>query len=154
MAIYYKRKSDGKIEPKNVLERLWANSIGESDDECWEVSYTSLQSSGHCRVRRDDGTRIMAHRLAWEAHNAEPIPAGKIVCHRCDNPKCFNPHHLFLGTHAENMTDRLRKGRGGFERKLTFEQRREIATRPESSGELSKIYGVTPARIRQVKKGS
>jgi hypothetical protein len=51
-----------------------------------------------------------AHRLAWELANG-PIPKGMQVLHRCDEPRCCNPDHLFLGTQAENMADMSRKGR-------------------------------------------
>jgi len=59
------------------------------------------------RNRRNIGT----HRAAWFfAHG--PIPGGLYVLHRCDNPFCINPAHLFLGTHADNHRDMWRKGRG------------------------------------------
>lgn len=53
---------------------------------------------------------ILAHRIIWEAVNG-PIADGMCVLHRCDNPPCVNIDHLFLGTHAENMRDKVRKGR-------------------------------------------
>lgn len=66
----------------------------------------------------------LAHRAAWMLHVGE-IPAGMLVLHSCDNPPCVRPDHLFLGTHAVNTADMMRKGRCKTT-KLTDEQVREI----------------------------
>jgi len=153
VTIFYGRTADGRIRPKNVLERLWENSTGDRDDECWETTHADQSRGGHVRIRLDDKSRMMTHRLAWEAYHAKPIPDGLIICHRCDNPKCFNPHHLFLGTHKDNAKDMVKKGRNRPPRKLTIEQTIEIFNSPLSSSILGKQYGVTSARIRQIKRG-
>jgi hypothetical protein len=59
---------------------------------------------------RGDRKMLRAHRVAWELNNG-PIPEGVEICHRCDNPPCCNPDHLFAGTKADNMRDMSRKGR-------------------------------------------
>lgn len=82
-----------------------------ADNGCWV--WTGARNRGGYGVigngRRSDGT-ILVHRAAWLEWRG-PIPEGMVVCHRCDNPPCFNPDHLFLGTYADNNRDMAAKRR-------------------------------------------
>lgn len=73
---------------------------------CWEWSKTK-QSGKHGQVCVR-GKTIGTHRVSWLVHRGS-IPRGMFVCHKCDNPPCVNPDHLFLGTHRDNVMDRLKK---------------------------------------------
>ena len=151
MTIYYKRTNSGKIAPVNVLERLWLNSVGDSDDDCW-ICIMKGSDSGHIRIRLDSKQRMQVHRLAYEAHHAEPIPAGLQVNHHCDNPACFNPNHLYLGTQFENMQDRMKRTGYITEKKLDAQQKEYIKNSSESCRDLSKMFGVSPQAIAYHKK--
>lgn len=90
-------------------ERFWRRVMKPESDGCWTWT-GSTAGYGYGRVFVD-GRQQSAHRVAWELTNG-PIPEGLIVCHKCDNPPCVRPLHLFLGTHKDNSQDMVRKQRG------------------------------------------
>lgn len=106
-------RPDEWVDP-GVLERFWSKiDRTGGPDACWVWT-------GYLRPTRSGpgygafwitGYRYeLAHRFAWKATNGD-VAGGAFVCHRCDNPPCVNPAHLFLGTHIHNVRDKIRKGR-------------------------------------------
>jgi len=69
-----------------------------------------VNTYGYGQIRDEQGSYATAHRISWRLHNGD-IPAGMCVLHKCDNPRCVRPEHLFLGTQADNIADKVRKGR-------------------------------------------
>lgn len=94
-----------------IQDRLWSyvDRTG-GPDACWNWFGKAVAKQGYGRLSVCAGKQVRAHRLAFELENG-PIPSGLYVCHRCDNPKCCNPAHLFLGTAKQNTHDAKRKTR-------------------------------------------
>jgi hypothetical protein len=95
-----------------LADRFWPKVKGRGTDGCWFWTGKQVgRGYGQIRYQRDGiWSHATAHRVSWELHNG-PIPAGLMVCHKCDMPPCVNPNHLFLGTAKDNIDDRTAKGR-------------------------------------------
>src|SRR5689334_1517297 len=99
----------------NSATDLWKYVAIAGPEDCWPWTRAVVGFGyGHFKVA---GRSVQTNRLAYELKNG-PIPDGLCVLHRCDNPPCCNPAHLFLGTRKENNQDRHRKGRNAKSRDL------------------------------------
>lgn len=132
---------------KDPVTRFW--SYVNRTAGCWEWT-GSCSREGRNGSRRGAGygnfmvtwkSIVSAHRYSWELANG-PVPPGMFVCHRCDNPACVRPEHLFLGTAKDNTQDMLTKGRGaaqqpGFGDKIraAHERRRAVSGQRQGKGE-------------------
>lgn len=113
---------------------------------------------GQFRASRTDPRYAprLAHKLSW-IFSFGPIPPGLSVLHKCDNRKCVNPSHLFLGTQGDNIKDMVKKGRGCYgERnamaKLTETQVIEIHSDKRRTFIIAREYGVSSSVVSNIRK--
>lgn len=134
-------------------DRFWAKV--ERGPECW-LWRGFLDKNGYGKFNKE-----WAHRVAYKLGNG-PITDGLLVLHRCDNPPCVNPAHLFLGTYLDNSLDIKRKGRGNIGAKhglakLTDEAvteiRRRYADEKATQSELAAEFGVVRTCISLIVTG-
>lgn len=146
--------SRGAVHP---TKDFWSNV--EKTANCWPwTGWKYGWGYGRFTVgarRTGDRRNVAAHRYSWELANG-PIPEGLHVLHKCDNPPCVRPEHLFLGTNDDNIADRIAKGRYRGEKVvsalLTEEQVREVRSLvgKVSQAELARRLGVTHGAIQGV----
>lgn len=158
------------INPLNFPDEIIFNFYRRFDISlitgCWvwiglrnNQGYGQLGRSPYVR----NGKNTKAHQLSWMIYNGE-IPDGLYVCHKCDNPSCVNPEHLWLGTPMDNTTDKMEKGRykNGSEKtrgeknisaKLKTHQVLHIKNSNEKSSVLAKKYRVGQGTINDIRRG-
>lgn len=106
-------KGHGRRLP--AVKRFWKKVNKKNPDECWNwKASTNIKGYGQFRLDATEsgkGRLVLASRFSWEIHHGS-IPLHLCVLHKCDNPLCVNPQHLWLGTLADNANDMYHKGRG------------------------------------------
>src|SRR6185503_17639450 len=117
---------DFKRQPRiSISERFWSGVMIRSKNECWPWSRSCHRKGyGQFAIGRK---KIETHRVAWILSNGK-IEGELCVLHKCDNPPCCNPSHLFLGTLADNNKDMMEKGRQARGEKLGSRIRAKAAT--------------------------
>jgi hypothetical protein len=144
------------------MDRFWSKAKTRGDCLLW----TAARFADGYGIFKVHGRMLRAHRFAFELVNG-PIPEGMFVLHRCDNPACVRPEHLFLGTARDNTRDMMAKGRhsppprsvgeanpgGG---KLTATEVRQIRRKYNAGGytleDLAAEYGVSFGMVGHIVK--
>jgi hypothetical protein len=149
----FEKKGGGLEKKREGLEKCFWSKVKKADpNDCWEwLAALNKGGYGQCFLC---GTQHSAHRIAVMLDGRDP--AGKVVRHSCDNPKCVNPRHLVLGTHADNVADRVARKRTAVgtrngRSKLNPLKVRAIRKSKRVITELARHYGVDPKVIRDVK---
>ena len=143
-------RAPNNATPQQLLD-YWGWDV--KDSGCWEAR----------GFRNEDGyvlfstsyRKISAHRASFIVHYGE-IPAGREICHTCDNPACINPEHLYAGTHSENMLDRSKRQRDP--RMVLTPDKVRVIRVLDKCGETKKVIseqlGVSPDVVHQVLNGN
>ena len=148
---------------RRIDVRFWAKV--QKTPRCWP--WVGGKKGGGYGIFRVDRKPVGAHRISWQLHNG-PIPEGMAVLHKCDNPPCVRPGHLYLGTEADNGRDRRVRGRthSGLSIAQVRQIRRRFAdymrrmrsdARPIKKGpttiEVGREFGVSASTISRVVNG-
>lgn len=145
-----------------TAELIESRSIPEPNSGCWLWFTRNKKPGGEgYGVLQSCGKSYAAHRASWIVYKG-PIPEGMHVCHRCDNPCCVNPDHLFLGTPTDNMRDKVKKGRAkttprlgskNSAAKLTEEQAMDILTSSDGPTKAAQKHGVSDTLVHFIRSG-
>ena len=154
-AHYTRRRKGQDMNAPIRKQRRYGAPFWESvdrTDACWNWT-GALNSDGYGSWGGPGADK--AHRVAWRLANGE-IPQGAHVLHRCDNRRCVNPDHLFLGSNADNVADKMAKnrhlrGEATHAARLTEDDVRAIRADSRDNATIGRQYGVTTTTIWQIK---
>jgi hypothetical protein len=140
----------------NTIEDL-LDKIFIQENGCWEFSGAcNNKGYGTFYIK---GVNYKTHRLAYEYYKGS-IPENLMVLHDCDNRRCCNPEHLFLGTNKDNVNDRVIKGRSAINNgannyfaSLSHEQANEIRNSSATTSILAAKYMVDRSTIKRIRAG-
>lgn len=146
---------------QSLRDRFWSKVEIAGPDECWEWKAHKM-ASGYGQFGLSKGVFHTASRVSLAL--VMPLAAGQVACHRCDNPPCVNPAHLFAGSQVENARDSVAKGRANRVKGeshpshvLTEEDVRHLRSLDFSRyGEMTRVageYGIAPANLKKAVNG-
>lgn len=141
---------EGKLPTKEInltstdIERFWKRV--NKGDGCWEWTGSTHKGYASLQIKQK---KFGAHRVSYTIANG-PIPEGFSICHKCDNPKCVRPDHLFAGTSQDNTTDRIAKGRGKI--KLNASQAAQIKqlVYTHSTASAGRMFGIDGKQVAEI----
>jgi hypothetical protein len=150
----------------NTIHDVWKRVLKGEPDECWEWQGSRFNDDMGYGQMKVNGFNCRVHRVAYESHYGEH-PGVRQVLHACDNPICCNPAHLRLGSPADNMADKVKRGRwkGGAPRGVgngraklnpqkVIEIRQRLAANEYTTLKaLAMEYGISKTTIRGIRDG-
>ncbi|GAA3882836.1 HNH endonuclease [Haloarcula argentinensis] len=150
-------------ELKKVSGRFWSKVDKGDAEDCWEWQ-AARSDSGFGNGRgygqfKFDGSMRNAHRIAYALENGDP--EGELVLHKCDNPGCVNPSHLYLGDQSDNVQDMFERGRkshSGDDNPPSKLQRSDVVEikhrlSDETHSSIAEDFGVSRSTISMISSG-
>jgi HNH endonuclease len=147
-----------KSPHKDTLPQRLARYVDSSGgfDACWPWNgFRNKLGYGRAWYR---GELHLSHRLAW-INAFGPVPAGRIVCHACDNPPCCNPKHLYAGTDQTNSDDKAARGRSGDRRgaanghaELSSQQVVALRSHPGTHAAAGRAFGISATHASRIRR--
>lgn len=152
-----------------IEERFWSKVIISLSDECWPWTAGCRTKKGYGTIKVDS-KHIDAHRFSWMmANNRYDLTSKDFICHKCDNPSCVNPSHLFLGNAQINAQDaydkgrlimpttsRYKKGNKASNSVLSDQQVLDIRkglSNGGSVGEVAKLFNISTYKVSDIRRG-
>ena len=130
------------------VAHFWSKVDRRGPNDCW--LWTASLSNGYGQIRLA-GRSYLAHRLSYERAHGPGSAAGLVVRHKCDVRRCCNSAHLEIGTIADNVADRVARGRSAA--KLTPEQARDIATCGGRQADVAARFRITQGAVSLIRRG-
>lgn len=142
------------LRSKSLEDRFWEKVNKTGHDCCWTWKAACIK--GYGSIGNGKGKTILAHRLSWELRNG-PIPTGKYILHKCDNTRCVNPEHLYVGDAVQNAKDCTSRGRAVSGKSVITDSDVAEIFRLHVNGmsntEIARMYGVQQPAICKVLNG-
>lgn len=151
------------IASEPTEDRFWKLVDKRGPDECW---LWKNSTTGRYPVLFHQKQPVKAHRFSYELHSGLKIPEGMCVCHKCDNTRCVNPGHFFIGTHQDNMADCKKKGRfrsaglfgeasghAVYKTEQVLEVKRLLLETTLSQKQIAKMTGLEAASVSMISQG-